>query len=102
MNRQFPWETEMLSVTGEDALHFARLLMEQNRIDPASPHFRLEPSMPPVTNAGQLCHIVVQKNHQSRHPERPISALPNEVRTDADTKAVRFKQVYFSLLAPVA
>lgn len=51
----------MLSVSGEDALHFARLLTVQNGTDPVSPHFRIEPSMRLMTNVGQLCHIMVKK-----------------------------------------
>lgn len=64
----------MLSVTGEDALHFVRLLMEQNRTDPLSPHFRLEHSMPLVTNVGQLCHIMVKKD-TNQDTQRGLSLL---------------------------
>lgn len=84
----------MLSMAREDGLHFARLQTVQNTTDPPSPHFRLETDLPLRTNA-HLLSLLWSK----RHPERPISALPNEVRPDADSKVVVFKQLYFSFLA---
>ena len=69
----FPWEMEMLSVRGEDALHFARLLTEQNRTDPVSPHFRFEPAMPLMTNVCLMPYHGQKVTHQDT--QRSLSLL---------------------------
>lgn len=64
----------MLSVTREDALHSTRLLVKQNRTDPLSPHFGLEPAMPIMTKVCLLCHITVKKV-TNRDTQRGLSLL---------------------------
>lgn len=52
----------------------ARLLTKQNRTDPLSPHFGLEPAMPIMTKVCLFCHITVKK-FTNRDTQRGLSLL---------------------------